>query len=459
MLQKKIKNIIEDFGEEINEVTAELVEMLEEGSLLSLENKLSEVTQELYNKLASQIIRNVASSKKLKKIAYYLSQKRGLKKLRATDVKLQLKTGKTIKIPSYYGQSARKKKQKSKKGPNGKGQHMLLEYWGCIDKASPSYYSYTTMLSVICPSFEVALRVLEEQKINCEYKRIRRLSYKVGEKCFNQRTVISHSRIESLANKRVIVSVDGGKTRTRTTKEKPRKFNTPWREVKLFIIQTLDEKGRCSKIHLPVYDGLIDKPDKVFDLLFRYLKQLEIHKSKEILFISDGANWIWKRVESMFEELNVNNDQITYALDYFHASQHIYAILRLFTSKQISNNEKKILSKRFKNYLYHGKIDLLIDEVTKLAPKRPSLISEVGYFKRYINFMNYPLLRLKKLPCGSGVMESAVRRVINLRFKAPSSFWKVNNVQKLIFLRATFLSKRWNIMISNLTQKNFSLNL
>jgi hypothetical protein len=29
-----------------------------------------------------------------------------------------------------------------------------------------------------------------------------------------------------------------------------------------------------------------------------------------------------------------------------------------------------------------------------------------------------------KLPVGSGQVESAVRRVVNLRFKAPGSFWK-----------------------------------
>ena len=68
--------------------------------------------------------------------------------------------------------------------------------------------------------------------------------------------------------------------------------------------------------------------------------------------------------------------------------------------------------------------------------------------------MQYQTFRQRNLPCGSGIIESAIRRIINLRFKSPSSFWKDENVEKLIFLRGIFLAQRWNIMIKNLSQKN-----
>jgi tRNA U34 5-carboxymethylaminomethyl modifying GTPase MnmE/TrmE len=35
------------------------------------------------------------------------------------------------------------------------------------------------------------------------------------------------------------------------------------------------------------------------------------------------------------------------------------------------------------------------------------------------------------LPVSSGQVESAVRRVVNLRFKAPGSFWKEDKVEQL----------------------------
>jgi hypothetical protein len=45
-----------------------------------------------------------------------------------------------------------------------------------------------------------------------------------------------------------------------------------------------------------------------------------------------------------------------------------------------------------------------------------------------IGRMDYPNFREKKWLTGSGIMESRVRRMINLRFKSPSCFWKIENL-------------------------------
>ena len=53
--------------------------------------------------------------------------------------------------------------------------------------------------------------------------------------------------------------------------------------------------------------------------------------------------------------------------------------------------------------------------------------------------------------CGSGIIESGIRRIINLRFKNASTFWKKETVEKLYFFRAALLSKRWDIVMDNIT--------
>ncbi len=66
--------------------------------------------------------------------------------------------------------------------------------------------------------------------------------------------------------------------------------------------------------------------------------------------------------------------------------------------------------------------------------------------------MRYVTLEARKLPIGSGQVESAVRRVINLRFKAPGSFWTETTVSGLMHLRAAFKAGRWDeVMIGVLT--------
>jgi len=66
--------------------------------------------------------------------------------------------------------------------------------------------------------------------------------------------------------------------------------------------------------------------------------------------------------------------------------------------------------------------------------------------------MRYVTLEARKLPIGSGQVESAVRRVVNLRFKAPGSFWTETTVSGLMHLRAAFKAGRWDdVMIGVLT--------
>jgi hypothetical protein len=66
--------------------------------------------------------------------------------------------------------------------------------------------------------------------------------------------------------------------------------------------------------------------------------------------------------------------------------------------------------------------------------------------------MRYVTLEARKLPIGSGQVESAVRRVVNLRFKAPGSFWTEITVSGLMHLRAAFKAGRWDeIMIGVMT--------
>jgi hypothetical protein len=66
--------------------------------------------------------------------------------------------------------------------------------------------------------------------------------------------------------------------------------------------------------------------------------------------------------------------------------------------------------------------------------------------------MRYVTLEAHKLSIGSGQVESAVRRVINMRFKAPGSFWTETTVSGLMHLRAAFKAGRWDeVMIGVVT--------
>ena len=87
------------------------------------------------------------------------------------------------------------------------------------------------------------------------------------------------------------------------------------------------------------------------------------------------------------------------------------------------------------------------------TPYRSKAIKRaLGYLETHAHRMRYVTLEARKLPIGSGQVESAVRRVVNLRFKAPGSFWTESTVSGLMHLRAAFKAGRWDeIMLGVMT--------
>jgi len=256
-MQAELIDVIEKYKEKLLELHPDLISYLIAGDLHNFENKLFQSCADLSNQIAFIILFAVAQSEELKQKAQVIGQNKGLKELRKSAVKLQLKTGYIITIFSWYASRAKKKRKANKRGPNGSGCHLLLEYWGCILKATPAYYSYISMLSILCPSFDIVLQILNDQNIQAEYKRIKQIAYQVGEKCFSNRIQIGLKPDENVAGKRVIISVDGGRIRTRqenphkkpskSYQGKRAKFDTPWREPKLFVIHILDNDGSIIK--------------------------------------------------------------------------------------------------------------------------------------------------------------------------------------------------------------------
>jgi|GEM_PF-440304 hypothetical protein len=460
--------IIKEFEEKVKEITSKICNFLIQGDLLGFEEYLYKAITELYKNLVFAFMMEAAKSKELEDIARSIAQKKGMGEVRKEEVDIQLKTGDTIRIFSWFAVKS-KSKRKKKRGPNGSGCHLLLHYWGCINRATPAYYSLVTQLSVLCPSFEIVVRVLEHQQIKATYKRVRDIAYAVGSKCMSNRIQASLKPGETLEGKRVIISVDGGRTRIR--KENPGKnkskkskgkrtpFDTPWREPKLFVIHVLDEKGKVSKAELPVYDLVIgeQKADECFELLSQYLWELQVEKAKEVLFIADGAEWIWNRAKNTLVNLGVPEEIIHEAIDFYHAVEHLSTLVQLIYPQSWKKKEREQLFHALKKSLKNGKVRRIISNVKSMARnhhKRRDILDALKYFQKHEHRMQYPTLKAHNLPCGSGIVESAVRRLINLRYKSPSTFWKEEHVEKLIFLRGLFLANRWKYAMTFLARQN-----
>lgn len=398
----------------------------------------------LYDQLCEWIITEWSKSKDFEKIQRNWAERNGLKKLVFRKSKVQLRTGTKIEYDSLYAKIV-------PEGYEG-ARHITHKLWHSEEGASPIYKSISCLLSVLCPSFEIAKVVLRHQGIQANTDRIRKLSLSLSSNAMDNRVEVQLEKQETMEGKRVLISIDGGRTRTKVYKEeKPskreQKFDTPWREPKMFVITTIDEKGQVNKERMPIYDCSFGDA-KTVDLLAQYLKRLKIVKAKNVQVIADGAPWIWKQVIPMLEKIGVKKDDIIEVLDYYHGMEHLTEMKVYFKKEEQDSYFEKL-----KESLWRGDIKQM-EELVKKGIKGVNLeeFTPFKYFKNNEQRIDYQSLKKQGRPCGSGIIESGIRRIINLRFKSPSTFWFLENVEKLIFMRGIALSGRWEIMMNNLTK-------
>lgn len=71
------------------------------------------------------------------------------------------------------------------------------------------------------------------------------------------------------------------------------------------------------------------------------------------------------------------------------------------------------------------------------------------YFRNNEARMDYQNCRRRRLPMGSGAVESGIRRIINLRLKGNGIFWGIQNAEGLIHLRGHLLAGRWPQLVQS----------
>lgn len=442
----KIKKFLEKtLIESIEKWTNKLLE----GNLHQYEEMLKESLIKVEEFISEELLMH--SSKVLFERLKTAGQKLGGTKIKRRELGIRMSTGQQIKVVSPYV-------KKSKKNWKG-SRHLLANYWRVIKGASPLLCDKVVYLSALCPSYDLAHQTICKFGTKISLSSVRAISNRLASHCFaHGEEHLMLEQGESLAGKRVVISIDGGRTRTRVyngafTENGQAKYDTNWKEPKLFVIDVLDQNGQPSRYELPIYGCRFDEKE-VLNLLKSYLIKLEIDKAQQVQLLADGAAWIWKNLKPLLESLGVETSRIVETLDYYHASEYIHNLVEHMPN-QIGKKKKKAYLKQFKTWLWKGKSKEII-RICRNIYKRPNqLINRwIEYLDKHQKRTQYSVYQENNLMCGSGIIESGIRRIINLRFKNASTFWKKEIVEKLYFFRAALLSKRWNIVINNIVNAN-----
>jgi hypothetical protein len=232
-------------------------------------------------------------------------------------------------------------------------------------------------------------------------------------------------------------------------------YNGEWREPKLFTIYLLDKEGKTVKSFSPLHDATMGNHEEMFALLEQYLSALPLADADKVVFCGDGAPWIWSDVEDMCQRLALSEKCTVYqVLDYIHAQQNLQQIIDL-VAMRVKKKEK--IEKKWRTLLWHGSIQRIYQEIYRVLTGRKqkqALKKWKNYFEGNEKRMQYKAFKAASIPCGSGCVESAIRRIINLRLKSSGTFWKRDMAEYFLFLRSQLLSGRWLIFLKNVTRQS-----
>ncbi len=402
---------------------------------------------------------------------------RPLQKGRERTIAVRLLGGMLIWATTLY--CSPKKRDFDEDDQRQSGLDITLAQFGFGKGVSPGLQSLVARRVALSPSIAFAHKELIREGVKLDAKAVKRITYQCGEDLLDMR----RHRIElfrqgklpmgkELVGKRVSVQIDGGRTKirgkmqekTKTTervdeegrllddapgrsqKQTVRTYSTDWREPKLVTIFIHDKHGKMIKETKATIDGTLIGPDAIAEVVAMHLHRLGAARAKSVTFVADGAPWIWDRISTIIELAGLSKVRTYEVLDCCHAVHHISLAL---ASLGLSREERNPLYRVYRSLLRNGQWRQVVEELSSFqneADPNSELATEIAYLQRHgeAGRLRYVYFRAKGIPCGSGAVESSIRRVINLRMKSNAMFWKLENAEAMLQVRSQVITDRWD---------------
>jgi hypothetical protein len=349
------------------------------------------------------------------------------------------------------------------RGREGAGLYPELAVFGISEGSSPALISSVGRQCALLPSYEIARQELAAQGTDLDIKVVHRIARHLGASMWTCRTRdLLRWRAgllptgTELAGRRVAAMIDGGRTRIRTVirkqkgkgkgKKQRRRYKAEWREPKLLIIFEIDDHGRMKAQTRPWIDGTFAGPNEALELLAFHLHRLGAAQAEVVAFVADGAPWVWDRLDWVEQRVGLKTEQAVRILDWCHAVHNLSLALAALPLTEAERRREYDKIWQWLRRGWHGLVQEAEEKMAEAAGWPKGVEQPLEYLSKHAaaGHMEYQGFRRRGLPQGSGAIESAIRRVINLRLKGPRLMWQEENAEAALALRAAAVTKRWD---------------
>ncbi len=165
--------------------------------------------------------------------------------------------------------------------------------------------------------------------------------------------------------------------------------------------------------------------------------------------IGDGAQWITEQIEEHFGK------EGHYLVDFYHVCDYLGA------AAPSCSQEPRAWMDTQKEALKSNQISRVLEvllpnvEPNTIDEKQAPVRKAYRYLRNRRDQLDYQGAIEKKLPIGSGEIESAHRYIIQQRLKRPGAWWTPDNIDSMLALRLARANRRWDDYWRQLAKDKF----
>jgi hypothetical protein len=210
-----------------------------------------------------------------------------------------------------------------------------------------------------------------------------------------------------------------------------------WKEAKVVTWYQARQRYGQDTLHAEdiAYYASLEPAETFGRLLWGSGVHHQADRAEDLIFIADGAAWIWKLVEKYFPKA-------VQIVDWFHATQYLHKVAEALPWEE---GQQQAWLETQKENLWEGEVEKVIaacEEISSWAPEAVKAL--VSYYNHNKARMRYREFREAGYLIGSGTVESACKQLVSLRLKRAGARWTQHGAEMTAKARAAWLSGAWS---------------
>lgn len=210
------------------------------------------------------------------------------------------------------------------------------------------------------------------------------------------------------------------------------------RQIKMGCVftQSFDSKGQPQRDPFSsVYVSTFGEVCELSRLLHSEALKAGYPTAKKVVFLGDGAEWIWNMAEDRFRGA-------VQIVDFYHACEHLYALCETL---EPNPDRAKALFHAWRHRLKNNGLPRILHETVQRANRlsrspRKAVTEQLSYFRKNATRMTYRTFRRKGCFIGSGAVEGACRHIVCQRTKLSGMRWLRSGAAAVLTFRCLIKS-------------------